>query len=362
MRLISPMLKRVVYPALAATRGLRPRACTGQLSIVTYHGVRPAEYVSDDPDLDGALVTADAFRAQLRLLKSRYHVITPEHLLAWLRNQEALPPLSVLITCDDGLQNALTDMLPILLAEGLRCLFFVTGASAHDSRTTLWYEDLYLLFQAAAPGFFRISSNGILLEGRLLSRVQRRAFWWEAVKRLSAVSADKRESFLRALSVQLARNGMQKFDERNPTCRRFGLLTAAELKQLAAAGMSIGAHTLHHPLLSHAPLEIAYTEIHESKARLESVLQQPLWALAYPFGGPDSVTSEILEMPKRAGFEAAFLNFGGGMGTDLPVYALPRVHVSGAMNSAEFEAHVSGFHGRLQRMWRMKSDVSAGTT
>jgi peptidoglycan/xylan/chitin deacetylase (PgdA/CDA1 family) len=349
-----------VYPALAAVRRLGPGSFGGQLSIVTYHGLRPKGYISQDPDLDGALVGADAFRAQMRLLKSRYHVISPENLLAWLRHQEPLAPLSVLITCDDGLQNTLTDMLPILLAEDVRCLFFVTGASAEESRATLWYEDMYRLFQAARKDF-RIASEGFLLEGRMGSQAERRALWWETVKRLSALDADKRESFLRALSSRLAANGSQKLDERNQTaCRRFGLVTAAELKQLAAAGMSIGAHTVHHPLLSQAPPELAYAEIHESKTRLESVLQCPVWAFAYPFGGPDSVTSHILKMPKRAGFEAAFLNFGGGMRTNLPVYALPRVHVSGEMNLAEFDAHVSGLHGRLQRLWRTEPAAPEG--
>jgi len=56
-----------------------------------------------------------------------------------------------------------------------------------------------------------------------------------------------------------------------------------------------------------------------------------------------------LTMAQKAGYEAAFLNFGGGLGTDLPPYALPRVHVTAGMSRAEFDAHVSGFYARLQR-------------
>jgi len=40
-----------------------------------------------------------------------------------------------------------------------------------------------------------------------------------------------------------SQNEQQKFDEHGQaSCRRFGLLIAPELKQLAAAGMTIGAH------------------------------------------------------------------------------------------------------------------------
>jgi len=55
-------------------------------------------------------------------------------------------------------------------------------------------------------------------------------------------------------------------------------------------------------------------------------------------------------MAQKAGYEAAFLNFAGGLGSDLPPYALPRVQVTSGMSPAEFEAHLSGFYARLQRI------------
>jgi hypothetical protein len=62
-------------------------------------------------------------------------------------------------------------------------------------------------------------------------------------------------------------------------------------------------------------------------------------------------------MTQGARFEAAFLNFGGGLGTDLPAYALPRIHVTSEMSLAEFEAHVSGFCTRLQRFAGRRSQL-----
>jgi peptidoglycan/xylan/chitin deacetylase (PgdA/CDA1 family) len=315
---------------------------------VTYHGVVPVGYAQRDSALDGNLVSVDHLRAQLRLLKDRYHVISPETFLSWLRNQERLPPYSVLLTCDDGLQNSLTDMLPVLLDEGVRCLFFVTGASANDSRTTLWYEELFLLFLRAPAGNFEISHGGVSIQAELRSVEQRRAVWWNSVKQLSCLDPDARTSFVRIACGQfgLAERGL---DREGPACRRFGLLTATELRELASAGMSIGAHTLSHPMLSQAPPELAFAEIRDSKSRLESVLHRTVWAFAYPFGEAESVTPQILKMARRAGFEAAFLNDAGGFGAALPTYALPRVHVTARMRPAEFEAHVSGFYQRLQR-------------
>ena len=114
---------------------------------------------------------------------------------------------SVLLTCDDGLLNCLTDMLPVLVEEKVRCLFFVTGASAAESRTMLWYEELFLLLLRAPNGPFEISGEGITIQGDLHSREERRVLWWNSVKRLSQVSAQRRGSFLRSARSQLRLGG-----------------------------------------------------------------------------------------------------------------------------------------------------------
>jgi peptidoglycan/xylan/chitin deacetylase (PgdA/CDA1 family) len=349
MRFVSPLLKRVLYPALAKTGVFRRNSARG-LAVVTYHGVLPQGYELADPAFDGNLISAETLRQQLRLLKAHYDVIAPENALAWREGRAALPSKAVLLTCDDGLLNCLTDMLPVLRQEGLSCLFFVTGASALESRTMLWYEELFLMFLHASPGPFEISAEGITVTGDLREREGRRAAWWNLVKRLSQFRAQQRESFLGAARNQLGGASRQGFDERYPASfRRFGLLTCAELRELSSAGMTIGAHTLSHPMLSQLPPELAYAEISESRMRLEAALKKAVWAFAYPFGDPPSVTPQVLEMPEKAGYEAAFMNFGGGLGAELPPFALPRVHVTAGMSLGEFEAHVSGFYLRLQQ-------------
>ncbi len=349
MRIVSPFLKKVLYPTLSGV-GFFRRAAGAGLAVVTYHGVLPRGYEPVDPAFDGNLVSADTLRGQLRLLKSQYNVISPDDAFAWCQERRKLPPRAVLLTCDDGLLNNLTDMLPVLQQEGVNCLFFVTGASAGEERTMLWYEELFLLFLHAPAGRFEIASGGVAIEGEFGSREGRRTLWWGAVQRLSKVDAGSRVVFLQSAPQQLGLESWRGFDAADPvSCRRFGLLTRSELRELAAAGMTIGAHTLSHPVLSQAPLGSARREIAESRARIESALEKRVWAFAYPFGDAQSVTPEVLALPKEAGYKAAFLNFGGGLGTDLPPYALPRVHVTADMSLAEFEAHVSGFHARLQQ-------------
>ncbi len=124
---VSPILKRVVYPWLANSGYLRRRADGGAFCVLTYHGVLPAGYEVGVPQQDGSLVSAENLRGQLQLLKECYHVVSLDEVRDWVAGGKELPERAVLLTCDDGLRNVLTDMTPILREEGVSCLFIRAG-------------------------------------------------------------------------------------------------------------------------------------------------------------------------------------------------------------------------------------------
>jgi peptidoglycan/xylan/chitin deacetylase (PgdA/CDA1 family) len=351
MKLVSPLLKRLVYPGLSKAGYLRRAAGIGP-AVLTYHGVLPVGYRIVDPDLDGNLVSADSFRRQLRLIKDQYKVIAPREFLLWCEARQELPARSVLLTCDDGLRNSLFNMLPILQEFDLECLFFVTGASLSYTPTMLWYEELYLMFLAAPENFtLELLEIGLRAEA---SQQGKRSLWWELVKKLSQYDLNRRRALLGRIRMQLGLSERWDAEYREDPVfsRRFLTLNRPELDQLAGAGMCIGAHTVSHPMLSQLSPDLAWTEISESKHNLEQAVGRNIWPLAYPFGDTSSVTSRELRMAEAAGFKCAFVNVGGGFGTQTPKFALPRVHVTAAMTLAEFEAHVSGFHRSLQQVFR----------
>jgi peptidoglycan/xylan/chitin deacetylase (PgdA/CDA1 family) len=351
MRLVSPLLKHVVYPGLFKAGYLR-RAAGTRLAVLTYHGVLPAGYKLIDRSLDGNLVSPDSFRHQLRFIKEQYTVITPREFLLWCEAGHELAPRSVLLTCDDGLRNSLFDMLPILQEFEFECLFFVTGASLSPTATMLWYEELYLMF-VAAPDTFTLELPEIGLQAEA-SRQERHFLWWELVRKLSQFDMNRRRTFFGTIRMQLglAECWDAEYHEDPVLRRRFLMLNLPELHQLAGAGMCIGAHTVSHPMLSQSSPDVAWSEILESKHKLEQTLGQEVWALAYPFGDLSSVTSRELQMAKGAGFKGAFLNVDGDFGIKVPKFALPRVHITGEMSLAEFEAHISGLHRSLQELFR----------
>lgn len=357
MRLVSPLLKHVVYPSLARSGYLRRRLGQGP-AVVTYHGVFPRGYRSMDPALDGALVSREKLQQQLQLLKNKYHVISPREFLLWCEAKIELPPRSVMLTCDDGLHNTLSDMLPLLQEFNLSCLFFVTGGSLSDAPQMLWYDELYLMLLEAPDGFFLDFPKAGISES-VNGREGKRALWWKMVRKLSQHDAGSRRVLLQLVRTSLGISdgwNLRYFDAVNG--KRFSLLNLAGVQSLAAAGMCIGAHTQSHPMLSQMPSELVWREISENHRDLEQALGQPVWALAYPFGDAGSVTSRELDLAERAGYACAFLNVGGGFGAAAPRFALPRVHVTATMTLAEFEAHVSGFHRSLRQRLTRHDDAT----
>ncbi len=350
MRLLSPILQRVVYPALGTLGYFRARASAG---VVTYHGVLPEHYPSTDSFLDNTLIGVDSFRSQLRLLKKHYNVISPDLFLRWVEGEEDLPERAILLTCDDGLLNNLTTMLPVLQSEGLKCLFFLTGTSAAATPGMLWYIELYLILMQARNHGEALEWRGIRLPAMADDLGQRRALWLQLLDRLSQLDSKARSEFLREAAQQwgLAASWKERYLEDPLLRQRFQLLCAEDVRALAEAGMTIGAHTMSHPTLSEQPAELAAEEIRECKQILRLCCGQPVWALAYPYGNAAAVGHREYELAQAAGYECAFLNVAGSLSRSCR-FSLPRVHITAEMSLPVYEACVSGFHEILRGKFR----------
>jgi peptidoglycan/xylan/chitin deacetylase (PgdA/CDA1 family) len=346
MRLVSPLLKHAVYPALHRTGWLDRITPPGGFAVLCYHGVVPAGHSGSDVVLDGGLVRPQAFRQQIQFLKTHYHVIHPEDFRAWIEQGKPLPPRAVLLTCDDGQANNLTDMLPVLQSEGVSCLFFVTGASCGNSPGMLWYEELYDLMRAQplnGPASLLPIERGA--QPPPVENFQSR--WWSMARRASQLDARAREDWM---GVVRSHCGLTQTccSESRPE-KPWRLLSISELRQLADSGMSIGAHTLSHPVLSLCSEPEARHEIQQSKIDMERALGRPVWAFAYPFGSPSTMGEREISLAREAGFSCAFLNVEHCEGGHSDPFALSRTHVSLDMTLPEFAAHLCGLHTRLRR-------------
>jgi peptidoglycan/xylan/chitin deacetylase (PgdA/CDA1 family) len=96
-----------------------------RLPVLMYHYIGFPPPDADKYRLD-LTVTPDNFREQMQWLQAHdYHTISPSDLeLAMMRGRK-LPERSILLTFDDGYEDAYSDAYPVLKTFGLKGTFFV---------------------------------------------------------------------------------------------------------------------------------------------------------------------------------------------------------------------------------------------
>ena len=80
-------------------------------------------------------------------------------------------------------------------------------------------------------------------------------------------------------------------------------LTTEELREIAAAGHIIGAHTHTHPALTSIPFDRAQEEIRTGKLILEDMMAREVTDFAYPFGLRNYFSDELRRHCLAIGFE-----------------------------------------------------------
>jgi peptidoglycan/xylan/chitin deacetylase (PgdA/CDA1 family) len=348
MRLISPLLKHVIYPGFSKSGYLRKFATEGPATI-TYHGVYPEDYAIVDERLDGNLVSAQQLRSHLQFLKKQYELVSPEDFRNWCHGKISLPPRALLLTCDDGLRNNLTVMLPVLREFDVRCIFFVTSACTKPEGAVLWHERLGLQLLYAADSF-TLDLSEIGIHADVSDKKAKYDLGRELMETLSPQSAEVRSSILEEIQSQLGFSEARVSYQRGGSMAdRFQTMGVSELRELADAGMCIGAHTVSHPNLAGMSDRRAATEIVSSREALSKALGREIWAFAYPFGDPSAVSAREIALAERCGFTCAFMNAECPNENDATLFALPRTHVTRRMTLAEIDARISGLHASLKQ-------------
>jgi peptidoglycan/xylan/chitin deacetylase (PgdA/CDA1 family) len=83
------------------------------------------------------------------------------------------------------------------------------------------------------------------------------------------------------------------------------------VRELRAAGMAVGGHTVHHPILARLPREAQREEVAGCGRRLAEELGEPMRYFSYPVGGPDAFDADTRDCLREAGVRFAFSYYGG---------------------------------------------------
>ncbi|HNT98569.1 MAG TPA: polysaccharide deacetylase family protein [Elusimicrobiales bacterium] len=118
------------------------------------------------------------------------------------------------------------------------------------------------------------------------------------------------------------------------------MLSAEELRSLAAKGVEIGSHTMRHRNLAGAGGGEALEELAGSKARLEEILGAPVTSFAYPYGG-GAFDDGIRDLVKKAGYTCAVSVKQGKPRPGDDLFRLKRILVRGDDNMLDFALNVT---------------------
>jgi peptidoglycan/xylan/chitin deacetylase (PgdA/CDA1 family) len=297
------------------------RFARGRGVILTFHHVRPAPADGFSPNrlLE---ITPDFLETTLKTLDALGFEIVPlDDVPERLAGPERERPFAAL-TFDDGYRDNRDYAAPFLARRGAPWTLFVTRDFA-QGRGRFWWREL-------EEGVRRV--DVVRLDGLELpastDREKARAFetlYWRLRAGPETALRDATRRVAEAAGVDVEALG------------RDACLSFSELRDLARdPDVTLGAHTLTHPMLAKADAATARREILESKAALEAEIGEPVRHFAYPVGDPRSAGPREFALAREAGFATAVTTRPGHL---FPahaehLHALPRISVNGLHQSA----------------------------
>lgn len=284
---------------------LSPAGAHARLTVLIFHRVlsAPDPLFPDEPD-------AAWFETQTRWISDWFNVLPLAEAIERLRSG-SLPARAAAITFDDGYADNCTVALPILRNAGLTATFFV--ATGYLDGGQMWNDKVIeVVRRAKGPRLelskFRLGDYPLdTLDDRRKSLHQ----LLNVLKYLEPLQREKlADDLTSAANIEPSRELM---------------LTSDQLRVLAESGMTIGAHTVSHPILSRVADANARSEMIQSKQRLEDIIGRKVELFAYPNGKPNTDYTAIhAQLAREAGFLAAFSTSWGAATASSDVFQLPR--------------------------------------
>ena len=291
-------------------------------AVLMLHHVRPARHDRFQPNHLLEVTPKFFERVIRRLRRSRIDLISLDEMHRRLSAGDFPRRRFVCVTFDDGYRDNLQFAYPILKKYEVPFAIYVATSFA-DRLGELWW----LALEAVIA---RNEMIGVVLDG------EDRRFHCPTVK-------DKREVFnyiygwLRQLPTE------EKLRQTvRELCARHRVDIASfcaelcmgwdELTQLAADPLvTIGAHTVNHPILQKVPDKIVRSEMQLSRSVIEAALGKKPEHFAYPVGDVTSANAREFEIARELGFKTAVTTRPGVLFREHAQHllALPRISVNG---------------------------------
>ncbi len=304
------------------------------LLVLNYHRIGDAAASPFDSGVFSC--TGDELDEQVRALKRRGPIASLDEAIEIVEGRRRPRGTTVLLTFDDGYLDNWTTAFPILTAHGVPAVFFLPTSFVGTSRLPWWDSIAWIVKHSAKP-VVRLQGPGAcefdLGRDGPLAAVER-VLW--AFKHQSAEGP---EEFIGRLEEACG------VERPRDTARLF--IDWDEAAAMQRAGMTIGAHTHSHEILSTLTPAQQRDELLTSKRILEERLDAPVRSMSYPVGLPHTFNAATRDAADEAGYRLAFSFYGGFNpygGTDR--YDVRRFAVSVAPPRLRFQTALAAVTGK----------------
>ncbi len=330
--------------ALATGSGLtrlarrrRRRRGDFRVLILEYHGITAGA------EREGA-VSADRFRRHLRYLKRHYRLRTAAAAAAALAAPEPLTEDIAVVTFDDGYLDNYEVAWPVLRDAGAPATLYLTSGFLDGGE--LWF-DVARRALAAVPG------GAASVPPPLAEHLRRGLGAWppeEPVEPLMRRLKYSPPALRRETVAALAAAG----GDLPPAARP---MSWEQARQLCAAGVELGGHTVSHPILSMLEPAEQEEEIRRSRQRIAEEIGREPTTFAYPNGSAKDYSDHTVEILTRLGFAAACTTRRGSNRRGCPPMTLRRLGV-GSDPLSMLEARLAGLFDEGVRAWLRRARPS----
>jgi peptidoglycan/xylan/chitin deacetylase (PgdA/CDA1 family) len=266
------------------------------LLVLNYHRIGVPEATPFERNVFSA--RQEALERQVRFLKRSADVIAPADIPDALRAGRGL---HILLTFDDGYRDNFDLAYPVLRAHSLPATFFICTGYIDDPRLS-WWDEIAWILRTSEPN--ALPANRWFSNGLALDPPDHEAAIAEALKVYKRLPGEETAPFLATLREATGRDG------RAIDGHEFWM-SWEMVRELHAGGMTIGAHTVNHPLLGLLPVDEQAVEIAGSRHRLEEELGVAPDAFAYPVGSRTAFTADTKRLLAENGFRFGFSFYGG---------------------------------------------------
>lgn len=270
---------------------------SNKLNIILYHGFfSKKNFKSFTNVFMKKFISSDEFEKHLRLF-IRY--ATPISLENLFFNSE-IPKNALIVTIDDGYENNYSIAYPLLKKYRVPATIFLTTGFI-DRNNLLWADWVDFIFYRARKikKSFNYQGKKIILN---LENKKARYLTLERLKKfLKAMPQSYVLHFLNELQ-----DSMQVKYSWDTMPKGLYPLKWEQIREMKKSGLiTLGSHTVTHPILSRCKEDDQQYELYESKCRIEKETNEPCYMFAYPNGQINDYKKETIELLKKIKYKVA---------------------------------------------------------